>query len=151
MSCHPRIRASTATPASECCTTTNTVRRSATFRPTSSMTEMPLCRQLRKRAGQYMAKRSANFQIFSAIKLPFNLAMTLSGNMIKTSGKDLQVSSLHFLRQECPYVGNYVNGQHGVSQQGVWVSFWTPKPLKSTSQDTPIFFEEFLKMSISSI
>ena len=24
-------------------------------------------------------------------------------------------------------------------------------PLKSTSQDTPIFFEEFLKMSISSI
>ena len=27
--------------------------------------------------------------------------------------------------------------QHGLSQQGVWVSFWTPKPLKSTPQDTP--------------
>ena len=25
---------------------------------------------------------------------------------------------------------------HGLSQQGVWVSFWTPKPLKSTPQDT---------------
>ena len=28
---------------------------------------------------------------------------------------------------------------HGLSQQGVWVSFWTPKPLKSTPQDTQIF------------
>ena len=25
---------------------------------------------------------------------------------------------------------------HGLSQQGVWVPFWTPKPLKSTPQDT---------------
>ena len=28
---------------------------------------------------------------------------------------------------------------HGLSQQGVWVSFWTPKPLKRTPQDTQIF------------
>ena len=42
--------------------------------------------------------------------------------------------------------------RHGLSQQGVWVSFWTPKPLKSTPQDTQKrFCEEFLKMSISSI
>ena len=27
---------------------------------------------------------------------------------------------------------------HGLSQQGVWVSFWTPKPLKSTTKDTQI-------------
>ena len=33
---------------------------------------------------------------------------------------------------------------YGLSQQGVWVSCWTPKPLKSTPQDT-YFFEEFLK------
>ena len=26
---------------------------------------------------------------------------------------------------------------HGLSQQGVWVLFWTPKPLKRTPQDTP--------------
>ena len=25
---------------------------------------------------------------------------------------------------------------HGLSQQGVWVPFWTPKPLKRTPQDT---------------
>ena len=28
---------------------------------------------------------------------------------------------------------------HGLSQQGVWVPFWTPKPLKMTPQDTHIF------------
>ena len=28
---------------------------------------------------------------------------------------------------------------HGLSQKGAWVSFWTPKPLKSTPQDTQIF------------
>ena len=40
---------------------------------------------------------------------------------------------------------------HGLSQQGIWVSFWTPKPLKTNPQDTQFFCEEFLKMSISSI
>ena len=40
---------------------------------------------------------------------------------------------------------------HGLSQQGVWVSFLTPKPLKSTPQDTQFFCEAFLKMSISSM
>ena len=30
-------------------------------------------------------------------------------------------------------------GGHGLSQQGVWVPFWTPKPLKRTPQDTQIF------------
>ena len=29
--------------------------------------------------------------------------------------------------------------QHGLSQQGVWVPFWTPKPLKRTAKDTQIF------------
>ena len=29
--------------------------------------------------------------------------------------------------------------EHGLSQQGVWVPFWTPKPLKITPQDTQIF------------
>ena len=43
------------------------------------------------------------------------------------------------------------NPDHGLSQQGVWVSFWTPKPLKTTSQDIQIFWEEFLEMSISSL
>ena len=28
---------------------------------------------------------------------------------------------------------------HGLSQQGVWVPFWTPKPLKRTPQHTQIF------------
>ena len=28
--------------------------------------------------------------------------------------------------------------RHGLSQQGVWVPFWTPKPLKRTPQDTQI-------------
>ena len=27
---------------------------------------------------------------------------------------------------------------HGLSQQAVWVPFWTPKPLKRTPQDTQI-------------
>ena len=34
---------------------------------------------------------------------------------------------------------------HGLSQQGIWVYFWTPKPLKSIPQDTHIFCEEFKK------
>ena len=29
--------------------------------------------------------------------------------------------------------------KHGLSQQGVWVPFWTPKPLKRTPQDTQFF------------
>ena len=28
---------------------------------------------------------------------------------------------------------------HGLSQEGVWVSIWTPKPSKRTPQDTQIF------------
>ena len=32
-----------------------------------------------------------------------------------------------------------VGEEHGLSQQGVWVLFWTPKPLKRTPQDTQIF------------
>ena len=28
---------------------------------------------------------------------------------------------------------------HGLSQQGVWVPLWTPKPLKGTAQDTQRF------------
>ena len=30
----------------------------------------------------------------------------------------------------------FMTHSHGLTQQGVWVSFWTPKPLKSTPQDT---------------
>ena len=40
---------------------------------------------------------------------------------------------------------------HGLSQQGVWVPFWTPKPLKITPQDIQFFCVEFLKISISSL
>ena len=29
--------------------------------------------------------------------------------------------------------------EHGLSRQGVWFPFWTPKPLKSTPMDTQIF------------
>ena len=29
---------------------------------------------------------------------------------------------------------------HGLSQQGIWVPFWTPKPLKRTPRDTHIFW-----------
>ena len=28
---------------------------------------------------------------------------------------------------------------YGLSQQGIWVPFWTPKPLKRTPQDTHFF------------
>ena len=35
-------------------------------------------------------------------------------------------------------LGGDFNGHHGLSQQGVWVPFWTPKPLKRTPQDTQI-------------
>ena len=34
---------------------------------------------------------------------------------------------------------SWVNSRHGLSQQGVCVPFWTPKPLKRTPQDTQIF------------
>ena len=34
---------------------------------------------------------------------------------------------------------------HGLSQQGVWVPFWTPKPLKRTPQDTQIFLSGISK------
>ena len=37
----------------------------------------------------------------------------------------------------CPEVG--ILRDHGLSQQGIWVPFWTPKPLKRTPQDTQIF------------
>ena len=43
--------------------------------------------------------------------------------------------------------------RHGLSQQGVWVLFWTPKPLKRTPQDTHIFLcgislNPYLKLTI---
>ena len=38
---------------------------------------------------------------------------------------------------------------HGLSQQFVWVPFWTPKPLKSTPQDTQIFLCGISKKSQS--
>ena len=40
--------------------------------------------------------------------------------------------------------------QHGLSQQGIWVSFWTPRPLKSISQDT-FFVGNFLKVNLKHI
>ena len=40
---------------------------------------------------------------------------------------------------------------HGLSQQGAWVLFWTPKPLKRTPQDTQNICVEFLNISISSL
>ena len=40
---------------------------------------------------------------------------------------------------------SFGNEGHGLSQQGVWVPFWTPKPLKRTPQDTQIFLCEISK------
>ena len=41
---------------------------------------------------------------------------------------------------------------HGLSQQGVWVSFWTHKPLKSTHQDTQILLRGIsLKVNLKHI
>ena len=37
------------------------------------------------------------------------------------------------------------HGLNQASQQGVWVPFWTPKPLKRTCQDTQSFSVEFSK------
>ena len=48
-------------------------------------------------------------------------------------------------------IGSYVDDVstegwgHGLSQQGVWVLFWTPKPLKRTPQDTQFFLCEISK------
>ena len=40
-----------------------------------------------------------------------------------------------------PYYGSRSaeTSSHGLSQQGVWVPFWTPKPLNRAPQDTQIF------------
>ena len=38
-----------------------------------------------------------------------------------------------------------------LSQQGIWVSFGHPNPQKSHFRTPKIFYEEFIKMSISSI
>ena len=46
----------------------------------------------------------------------------------------------------CDYCSMNVTQEHGLSQQGVWVSYWTPKPLKSTPRDTHFFLvKNFLK------
>ena len=34
------------------------------------------------------------------------------------------------------FVGPVKDLRHGLSQQGVWVPFWTPEPLKRTPQNT---------------
>ena len=40
---------------------------------------------------------------------------------------------------QCDLIANVEYIVHGLSEQGVWVPFWTPKPLKRTPQDTKIF------------
>ena len=51
--------------------------------------------------------------------------------------KSMRVADDTFWRNsECEWVKDL---QHGRSQQGVLVPFWTPKPLKRTPQDTQIF------------
>ena len=50
---------------------------------------------------------------------------------VETAGRYLSLDSLLAQPMKCR--------QHGLSQQGVWVSFWTNKPLNSTPQDTQIF------------
>ena len=39
----------------------------------------------------------------------------------------------------CVLFSLYWGKDHGLSQQGVWVPFWTPKPLKRTPQDAKDF------------
>ena len=47
-------------------------------------------------------------------------------------------SSLTFRTQD--FLEHYISiwVDHGLSQQGAWVPFWTPKPLKRAPQDTQI-------------
>ena len=53
-------------------------------------------------------------------------------------GATLLKSRFHFLAMEyLPFQSH--TRIYGLSQQGVWVSFWTPKPLKSTPQDIQIY------------
>ena len=40
---------------------------------------------------------------------------------------------------DLPMQGLTIGPTHGLSQQGVWVPFLTPEPLKRTPQDTHIF------------
>ena len=40
---------------------------------------------------------------------------------------------------------------HGLSQQGVWASFWTPKPLERTPQDTHFLCEISRNLNIKLI
>ena len=43
------------------------------------------------------------------------------------------------VQQERVLVNPFLHRRHGLSQQGVWVPFCTPKPLKRTPLDTQIF------------
>ena len=46
-------------------------------------------------------------------------------------------ATVHFLILYRYWVPELSPLVHGLSQQGIWVLFWTPKPLKRTPQDTP--------------
>ena len=55
-----------------------------------------------------------------------------------SAGDQIKGTALETARSKCLT-------EHGLSQQGVWVPFWTPKPLKSTPQDTQISLCEISK------
>ena len=53
--------------------------------------------------------------------------------------RELDATSRRLVTLEASFVSIVKPQHHGLSQQGVWVPFWTPKPLKRTPQDTQIF------------
>ena len=69
--------------------------------------------------------------------------MLVTHSKYNTSPSLALFSSFFFLKKSFPVKrsisGNREAGGHSLSQQGVWVLFWTPKPLKRTPQDTQIF------------
>ena len=69
--------------------------------------------------------------IFLSAKLPNGKANMVNGavdsddSFVKKSGNEVSSTTILSLYYK-----------HGFSQQGVWVPFWTPTPLKGTPQDT---------------
>ena len=56
-----------------------------------------------------------------------------------------QTSRSHTLESSSSETWSIINEFHSLSLQGVWVPFWTPKPLKNTPQDTQIFLRGIFK------
>ena len=77
------------------------------------------------------------------IQLTFTLdhrwKITSSAIMGYTTFTMPQMLSQHWYEGKQGADSSLMEVRHGLSQQGVWVPFWTPKPLKRTPQHTQIF------------